>query len=209
MLHYNFPPYSTGEIGRLGSPGRREIGHGALAEKALRAVVPSKEEFPYTIRVVSEILSSNGSSSMASVCAGTLSLMDAGVPIKKPVAGIAMGLMTHQGYDPNSEKKDFKVLMDLQGYEDHYGDMDFKVAGTRDGISAIQMDIKIEGITQEIYKTALAEAKKGRMQILDLIEKTIAAPRPQLSPFAPIIRIMKIKPDQIGMVIGPGGKMIN
>ncbi len=209
MLHYNFPPYSTGEAGRIGNPGRREIGHGALAEKALRAVVPSKDAFPYTIRIVSETLSSNGSSSMASVCAGTLSLMDAGVPISKPVAGIAMGLMTHQGYDAQSTRTEFKMLTDLQGFEDHYGDMDFKVAGTHDGITAIQMDLKIEGISMDIFKTGLAQALKGRLEILDVIQKVIPDPRPQLSVFAPIIRILQIKPEQIGMVIGPGGKVIN
>lgn len=209
MLHYNFPPYSTGEVGRVGNPGRREIGHGALAEKALRAVIPTKEAFPYTIRVVSEILSSNGSSSMASVCAGTLSLMDAGVPITKPVAGIAMGLMTPEGYGSKETGDTFKVLTDLQGLEDHYGDMDFKVAGTKDGITAIQMDLKIRGISADIFKTGLAQAQKARFEILDLITKTIPAPRQSLSSFAPIIKILKIKPSQIGMVIGQGGKVIN
>jgi polyribonucleotide nucleotidyltransferase len=209
MLHYNFPPYSTGETGRFGVPGRREIGHGALAEKALRGVIPSQEQFPYTIRLVSEILSSNGSSSMATVCAGTLSLMDAGVPIRKPVAGIAMGLMTHQGYDPASTSTDYKVLTDIQGPEDHYGDMDCKVAGTRDGITAVQMDVKIEGITPEIFSKALAAAKAARYTILDLIEATLPAPRAELSPYAPIIRTLSIDPSQIGLVIGSGGKTIN
>lgn len=209
MLHYNFPPYSTGEVGRLGMPGRREIGHGALAEKALRGVIPSQDEFPYTIRVVSEILSSNGSSSMASACAGTLSLMDAGVPIKKPVAGIAMGLITYQGYDPVSTSQEYKILTDIQGPEDHYGDMDLKAAGTRDGLTALQMDVKIGGIDEEIFSKTLVQAKEARLQILDLIEKTIPAPRPQISSYAPIILTIEIKPSQIGSVIGPGGKVIN
>ncbi|MFA6136180.1 MAG: polyribonucleotide nucleotidyltransferase [Candidatus Paceibacterota bacterium] len=209
MLHYNFPPYSTGEIGKLGMPGRREIGHGALAEKALRSVIPSQEEFPYTIRVVSEILSSNGSSSMASACSATLSLMDAGVPIRKPVAGIAMGLVTHQGYDPKNQSEEFKILTDIQGPEDHYGDMDLKVAGTRSGITAVQMDVKIEGINSEIFSKTLVQAQKARYQILDLIEKTIAEPKKELSAYAPIILTVNVKPYQIGMVIGPGGKMIN
>ncbi|KKT23101.1 MAG: Polyribonucleotide nucleotidyltransferase [Parcubacteria group bacterium GW2011_GWB1_43_8b] len=209
MLHYNFPPYSTGEVGRLGMPGRREIGHGALAEKALRGVIPSQDEFPYTIRVVSEILSSNGSSSMASACAGTLSLMDAGVPIKKPVAGIAMGLITYQGYDPVSTSQEYKILTAIQGPEDHYGDMDLKAAGTRDGLTALQMDVKIGGIDEEIFSKTLVQAKEARLQILDLIEKTIPAPRPQISSYAPIILTIEIKPSQIGSVIGPGGKVIN
>jgi polyribonucleotide nucleotidyltransferase len=209
MLHYNFPPYSTGEVKRLGTPGRREIGHGALAEKALRAVIPSQEEFPYTIRVVSEVLSSNGSSSMATTCAGTLSLMDAGVPIKKPVAGIAMGLMTWQGIDGASTRTDYKVLTDIQGPEDHYGDMDLKVAGTRDGINAVQMDVKIEGIDDEIFARALEQAQKARFEILDVIQKELPAPRAKLSPFAPLIMSLSIKPYQIGGVIGSGGKVIN
>ena len=209
MVHYNFPPYSTGEVGRVGAPGRREIGHGALAEKALRGVIPAKDEFPYTIRVVSEIVSSNGSSSMASVCAGTLSLMDAGVPIEKPVAGIALGLATHQGYNAESKDRAFKVFTDLQGFEDHYGDMDLKIAGTSDGITAIQMDLKIDGITDEIFAEGVRQAKGARATLLDIIQKTIPAPRPQLSPFAPIITIIKIKPEQIGLVIGAGGKTIN
>jgi len=209
MLHYNFPPYSTGETGRMGSPGRREIGHGALAGKALRPVIPSAQEFPYTIRVVSEILSSNGSSSMASTCAGTLSLMDAGVPIKAPVAGIAMGLATHQGYNPSSNANEFKIMTDIQGPEDHYGDMDLKVAGTKDGITAMQMDVKVEGLTKEMFVSALPQAKKARMEILDVIHNAIAEPRKELSPYAPILMITHVKPEQIGLVIGPGGKTIN
>lgn len=209
MLHYNFPPYSTGETGRVGAPGRREIGHGALAEKALRGMIPPKETFPYTIRVVSEIVSSNGSSSMASVCAATLSLMDAGVPIIRPVAGIALGLATHQGYNAQSTDKSFKVFTDLQGFEDHYGDMDLKIAGTEKGITAIQMDLKIPRITQDIFDEGVRQAKNARLKILKLITDTIAAPRPQLSPYAPIIEVYKIKPEQIGLVIGAGGKTIN
>ncbi len=209
MLHYNFPPYSTGEVKRLGTPGRREIGHGALAEKALRSVIPTQEEFPYTIRVVSEVLSSNGSSSMATTCAATLSLMDAGVPIKKPVAGIAMGLMTWQGIDLSNTRSEYKVLTDIQGPEDHYGDMDLKVAGTRDGINAVQMDVKIEGIDAEIFSRALAQAQKARFEILDVIAKELSAPRTKLSPFAPLIMSLSIKPYQIGGVIGSGGKVIN
>jgi len=202
MLHYNFPSFSVGEVGPMRSPGRREIGHGALAEKALEAVIPSKEDFPYTIRVVSEILSSNGSSSMASACAGSLALMDAGVPIKKPVAGIAMGLMS--GPEGN-----YKVLTDIQGPEDHYGDMDFKVAGTADGVTAIQMDVKIEGVTIEILKNTLVQAKKARLEILSAITKTLAAPRESLSPHAPRILVVQINPEKIRDVIGPGGKVIN
>ena len=209
MLHYNFPPYATGETGRVGSPGRREIGHGALAEKALRAVIPSKDVFPYTIRVVSEIVSSNGSSSMASVCAGTLSLMDAGVPLTKPVAGIAMGLATPQGYDSSKGVDEFKVFTDLQGLEDHYGDMDFKVAGTRDGITAIQMDVKIKGISFAIYQQGLTMAHEARIKILDVIQQTIPAPRTKLSAYAPKILTYVVKPHQIGLVIGQGGKTIN
>ena len=202
LLHYNFPQYSVGEIGGFRGPGRREIGHGALASKALRNLIPAKEDFPYTIRVVSEILSSNGSSSMATVCAATLSLMDAGVPIKKPVAGIAMGLMS-------SESGKFKVITDLQGPEDHYGDMDFKVAGTRDGVTAMQLDVKINGLNYEMIKDTLVRAKKARMHILDSIEKTLAKPRENVSPNAPQIMTCAIPQDRIGEVIGPGGKMIN
>jgi polyribonucleotide nucleotidyltransferase len=199
---YNFPPFSVGEVGRMGSPGRREIGHGALAERALEKLVPRKEDFPYAIRVVSEVLSSNGSSSMASVCASTLALMDAGVPITKPVAGIAMGLMT-------DKKGDYKILTDIQGPEDHHGDMDFKVAGTRNGITAMQMDVKISGIDTKILKEVLLQAKKARLEILDNMEKTIDKPRPNLSPLAPRIITIQIPVDRIREVIGPGGKVIN
>ncbi len=202
MLHYNFPPYSTGEVGRVGGPGRREIGHGALAEKALKYLIPSQEEFPYTIRIVSEILSSNGSTSMASVCAGSMSLMDAGVPIKKAVAGISLGLITA----PDGR---YKLITDIQGLEDYYGDMDFKVAGTADGITAIQADVKIDGLSQEILREILTQAKKARLGILDFMKNVISEPRKELSPYAPIIMTTDIQPDQIGEVIGPGGKMIN
>ncbi len=200
MLHYNFPQFSVGETGRYGSPGRREIGHGALGERALLQVIPSEEEFPYTIRVVSEILESNGSSSQASICAGCLSLMAAGVPIKAPVAGIAMGLLTNG--------KNYTILTDIQGMEDHLGDMDFKVAGTRKGICALQMDIKIKGITKKIMKEALEQAKKARMQILDLMESVISEPRKELSPYAPKIETFTINPEKIKDVIGKGGDMI-
>ena len=200
MLHYNFPPFSVGETGRYGAPGRREIGHGALGERALSYVIPSEEEFPYTIRVVSEILESNGSSSQATICAGTMALMAAGVPIKKPVAGIAMGLITH--------KKDYTILTDIQGMEDHLGDMDFKVAGTRDGITALQMDIKIDGINEKILKEALAQAKKARFEILDVIEKQIKKPRSDVSKYAPKMETFMINPDKIKDVIGRGGEMI-
>jgi polyribonucleotide nucleotidyltransferase len=202
MLHYNFPPYSVGETGSYRGPGRRDIGHGALAEKALRPLIPSQDEFPYTIRVVSEILSSNGSSSMATVCASSMSLMDAGVPIKKPAAGIAMGLMSN-------EKGDYKILTDIQGPEDHHGDMDFKVAGTRDGVNAIQMDVKIWGVTLEIVEKVLAQASEARMKILDVMEKTIKSPKQEISPYAPQVMVLNINPEKIGEVIGPGGKMIN
>ncbi len=200
MLHYNFPPFSVGETGRYGAPGRREIGHGALGERALSYVIPSEEEFPYTIRVVSEILESNGSSSQATICAGTMALMAAGVPIKKPVAGIAMGLITSD--------EDYTILTDIQGMEDHLGDMDFKVAGTRDGITALQMDIKIDGINREILKEALAQAKKARFEILDVIEKQIAKPREDVSKYAPKTEVFMINPDKIKDVIGRGGEMI-
>ena len=200
ILHYNFPQFSVGETGRYSSPGRREIGHGALGERALAQVIPSEEEFPYTIRVVSEILESNGSSSQASICAGCLSLMAAGVPIKAPVAGIAMGLI--------SDGSDYTILTDIQGLEDHLGDMDFKVAGTRNGICALQMDIKIKGITKEILKEALEQARKARMQILDLIEDTIAEPRKEVSKYAPKTLTFTINPDKIKDVIGKGGEMI-
>ena len=200
MLHYNFPQFSVGETGKYGSPGRREIGHGALGERALLQVIPSEEEFPYTIRVVSEILESNGSSSQASICAGCLSLMAAGVPIKAPVAGIAMGLIT------NNDK--YTILTDIQGMEDHLGDMDFKVAGTRKGICALQMDIKIDGVNKNILSEALAQAKKARMQILDLFETIIKEPRKELSPYAPKIETFNIDPEKIKDVIGRGGEMI-
>ncbi len=202
MLHYNFPAFSVGEVGRYGSPGRREIGHGALGERALSYVIPSEEEFPYTIRVVSEILESNGSSSQATICAGCLSLMAAGVPIKAPVAGIAMGLIT------SKDGKNYTILTDIQGLEDHMGDMDFKVAGTRNGITALQMDIKIKGVTKEILKEALAQAKKARFQILDVMEDCIKEPRKELSPYAPKIETFTINPEKIKDVIGRGGEMI-
>ena len=200
MLHYNFPQFSVGETGRYGAPGRREIGHGALGEKALAQVIPSEEEFPYTIRVVSEILESNGSSSQASICAGCMSLMAAGVPIKAPVAGIAMGLITHGD--------DYTILTDIQGMEDHLGDMDFKVAGTRDGITALQMDIKIAGMTKQILKEALAQAKKARYQILDVIAAQIPEPRKEVSKYAPKMETFMINPAKIKDVIGKGGEMI-
>ncbi|MDE6013377.1 MAG: polyribonucleotide nucleotidyltransferase, partial [Anaeroplasmataceae bacterium] len=201
MLHYNFPQFSVGETGRYGAPGRREIGHGALGERALSYVIPSEDEFPYTIRVVSEILESNGSSSQATICSGTLALMAAGVPIKAPVAGIAMGLITYGD--------DYTILTDIQGLEDHLGDMDFKVAGTTEGITALQMDIKIKGITYEILKEALYQAKKGRLEILAHMNETISAVRPELSPYAPKVVTAKINPDKIKDVIGSGGKTIN
>lgn len=200
MHHYNMPPYASGEAGRLGSPKRREVGHGALAERALLPMIPSQEDFPYTIRVVSEIVSSNGSTSQASVCGSTLSLMSAGVPIKKPVAGIAMGLM--------SDGKNYVVLSDIQGLEDHVGDMDFKVAGTKDGITAIQMDIKLTGLSRQILEEALAQAKVGRLHILGEMLKAIDAPRAQLSQYAPKIEQLTIPVDRIGELIGPGGKNI-
>jgi len=200
-LHYNFPPFSVGEAGFMRGPGRRELGHGNLAERSLLPVIPEDEEkFPYTIRIVSEILESNGSSSMATVCSGTLSLMAAGVPISGPVAGIANGLIL--------EDDKFTVLTDIMGMEDHYGDMDFKVAGTDKGITALQMDIKVEGITHEIMTVALEKANKGRFFILDKIKETIAEPRPDISPIAPHIEVMKVKTDRIGDIIGPQGKMI-
>ena len=200
MLHYNFPQFSVGETGRYGAPGRREIGHGALGEKALLQVIPSEEEFPYTIRVVSEILESNGSSSQASICAGCMSLMAAGVPIKAPVVGIAMGLITHD--------EDYTILTDIQGMEDHLGDMDFKVAGTRNGICALQMDIKIKGITKEILKEALEQARKARMEVLDVMQKQIAEPRKEVSKYAPKMETFMIDPMKIKDVIGKGGEMI-
>lgn len=200
MHHYNFAPFSVGEVGRMGM-NRRMVGHGALAEKALLPVIPSKQDFPYTIRIVSESMASNGSTSMASVCGSTLALMDGGVPIKRPVAGIAMGLMME-------DEENYKILTDIQGPEDYHGDMDFKVAGTREGITAIQMDIKVGGIPIKILSEALVAAKTARLHILDTIEKEISAPRADLAPKAPRILTIQIKPDEIGMLIGPGGKMI-
>lgn len=202
MLHYNFPQFSVGETGRYGAPGRREIGHGALGERCLKQVMPSEEEFPYTVRVVSEILESNGSSSQATICAGCMSLMAAGVPIKAPVAGIAMGLIT------SKDEKDYTILTDIQGMEDHLGDMDFKVGGTRKGICSLQMDIKIKGITKQILKEVLAQAKEARMKILDMMEGIIAEPRKEVSKYAPKTEIFKINPDKIKDVIGKGGDMI-
>ena len=199
--HYNFPQFSVGSVGRAGSPGRREIGHGALGERALKQVIPTPEDFPYTIRLVSEVLESNGSSSQASICAGTLALMAAGVPIKAPVAGIAMGLI--------SDGTNYTVLTDIQGLEDHLGDMDFKVAGTKDGITALQMDIKIQGITEQILREALTQAKKARFEILEELTSTIAEPRKELSPYAPKIEMISIHPDKIKVVIGRGGETIN
>ncbi len=200
MLHYNFPPFSVGEVGFLRGPGRREIGHGALAERSLAAVIPDESVFPYTMRVVSDILESNGSSSMASVCGGTLSLMDAGVPISAPVAGIAMGMV--------KEGDRYAVLTDIAGAEDHYGDMDFKVAGTRDGITALQMDIKVPNVTTAVMKEALEQACRGRLFILGKMEEVLAAPRTVLSPYAPRIYTMTIPTDKIRELIGPGGKVI-
>ncbi len=202
MHHYYFPPYSVGEVGPMRGPNRREIGHGALAEKALEAVIPNSEKFPYTIRLVSEVLSSNGSSSMASVCASSLALMDAGIPISNPVAGIAMGLMT-------DDKGNYKILTDIQGPEDHYGDMDLKVAGTVQGITAIQMDVKIKGINSDILKESLEDARIARKFILSEMSKALNSPRKELSKYAPRIITLKINPEKIRDVIGPGGKMIN
>lgn len=201
MHHYNFPPFSVGETGRMGAPGRREIGHGALAERALRRVIPERAQFPYTIRVVSETLSSNGSSSMGSVCASTLALMDAGVPISDPVAGIAMGVMI--------ENSKYTILTDIQGPEDHHGDMDFKVAGTRKGVTAVQMDVKVDGVSVDLLNEAFAQAKKARLQILDVMEKAIAEPRKELSAYAPRVLSITIPIDKIREVVGPGGKVIN
>jgi polyribonucleotide nucleotidyltransferase len=201
MHHYNFPPFSTGETGRLGSPRRREIGHGALAERALVPVIPSEEEFPYALRIISEVLESNGSSSMASVCGSTLALMDGGVPIKAPVAGVAMGLV--------KEGDDYVILSDIQGLEDHMGDMDFKVAGTADGITALQMDMKITGVSAQLLQEALEQAKAGRLQILEILRGAIAEPRVEVSDYAPRVEVIKIPKDKIGMLIGPGGKTIN
>ena len=200
MLHYNFPAFSVGEVGRYGSPGRREIGHGALGERALAQVIPSEDDFPYTIRVVSEILESNGSTSQASICAGTMALMAAGVPIKAPVAGIAMGLIT------DGDK--YTILTDIQGMEDHLGDMDFKVAGSKKGVTAIQMDIKIAGLSKEILAEALEQARVGRLQILEHMLSVIPEPRKELSPYAPKVKMIKIDPEKIREVIGSGGKVI-
>src|SRR3989338_9215755 len=203
MHHYVFPPFSVGEVGRIGFTGRREIGHGALAEKALEFLVPSKEEFPYTIRVVSEILASNGSSSMASVCGASLAIMDGGVPIKDHAAGIAMGVM----FDKKGEK--FKVLTDIQGPEDHHGDMDLKIAGTKNGVTAMQMDVKVEGINKDVLDTALAQARKARLEIIEKMSAILSGHRAELSQFAPRVKIIKINPEKIGAVIGPQGKVIN
>ncbi|MCX8083564.1 MAG: polyribonucleotide nucleotidyltransferase [Calditerrivibrio sp.] len=200
MLHYNFPPFSVGEVGRMGAPGRREVGHGALAERALSYVIPDESDFPYTIRVVSEILESNGSSSMASVCGGSLALMDAGVPIKDIVAGIAMGLIYEKGR--------YAILSDIMGIEDHLGDMDFKVAGTKDGITALQMDIKIEGLKMDLVREALAAAKVGRLYILEKMKAVLSAPRSDLSPYAPRFVTMNVDPEKVGLIIGPAGKNI-
>ncbi|MDD5750737.1 MAG: polyribonucleotide nucleotidyltransferase [Candidatus Pacebacteria bacterium] len=202
MHHYNFPPYSSGEVKRLSSPGRREIGHGMLAEKALLPMIPGFDEFPYTIRIVSEVLTSNGSTSQAAITASSLALMDAGVPIKRPVTGIAVGLI-------KKDNKNYKLLTDIQGPEDHFGDMDFKVAGTTEGITAIQMDVKTDGITREIMEQALERGKKARLEILEKIKAVLPGPRAQLSPYAPRVTILQINPDKIGAVIGTGGKVIN
>jgi polyribonucleotide nucleotidyltransferase len=207
MHHYNFPPYSVGEISPMRGPGRRDIGHGSLAERALEPVIPGKEDFPYTIRVVSEVLESNGSSSMASVCGSTLSLMDAGVPISAPVAGIAIGLITEKA--DGSTKGKYRILTDIQGIEDFAGDMDFKVAGTEKGITAIQLDIKTPGIDIEILKEGFSRAKKARQEILKTMAKVISEPRSDLSKFAPRISVIHINPEKIRDVIGPGGKIIN
>jgi polyribonucleotide nucleotidyltransferase len=201
MLHYNFPPFSVGEVRRLGGTGRREIGHGALGERALEAVIPSEDEFPYTIRIVSEVLGSNGSTSQGSICAGTMALMDAGVPIKAPVAGVAMGLITGEG-------KDYKILTDIAGLEDHLGDMDFKVAGTTLGITAVQADFKIDGLTLPMIEEIISRAREARLVIIDKLVEAIDAPRKELSRYAPRMYRIQIPPAKIGVVIGPGGKMI-
>src|SRR3989344_4143743 len=208
LPHYNFPPYSVGEVKPMRGPSRRDTGHGALAEKAVRPLIPTQAEFPYAIRVVSEILSSNGSSSMATVCASCLSLMDAGVPIKKMAAGIAMGLIVDEHAKAGTEPK-YKVLTDIQGPEDHHGDMDFKVAGTRDGVNAIQLDVKIDGLTIPMIEATLAQAKEARFKIMDVMAKELPTHRPELSKYAPILVTLKIDPERIGAVIGPGGKVIN
>jgi polyribonucleotide nucleotidyltransferase len=201
MHHYFFPPFSTGETGRLGAPRRREIGHGALAERALLPVIPDEEAFPYAIRLISEVIESNGSSSMASVCGSTLALMDGGVPVKAPVAGIAMGLV--------KEGDDYVIMSDIQGLEDHLGDMDFKVAGTRDGITALQMDMKITGVSAELLREALGQARQGRLEILDIMREAITEPRPEVSDYAPRVEKLVIPTEKIGLLIGPGGKTIN
>jgi polyribonucleotide nucleotidyltransferase len=208
MHHYNFPPYAVGETGKVGNPNRRAIGHGALAKKALEPIIPSKEEFPYTIRLVSETMSSNGSSSMGSVCASSLSLMDAAVPVKAAVSGIAMGLMLE---NPESETRNqkYKILTDIQGPEDHHGDTDFKAAGSEKGITAIQMDVKIKGLTVNILEDLLKQSKKARLAILKEMNKTIAKPREHVSPYAPHIITLQINPEKKGDLIGPGGKTIN
>lgn len=202
MHHYNFPPFSVGETGRVGGFNRRQVGHGALAEKALIPVLPTKENFPYTMRIVSESMASNGSTSMASVCGSTLALLDGGVPITRPVAGIAMGMMS-------DEDGNYKILTDIQGPEDHHGDMDFKVAGTREGVTAVQMDVKVSGVPVPVLVEAFEAAKKAREQILDVIEAELARPREEINARAPKIMSLQVKEDQIGLVIGPGGKTIN
>ncbi|MCK5247927.1 polyribonucleotide nucleotidyltransferase, partial [Candidatus Bipolaricaulota bacterium] len=202
MLHYNFPPFSVGEVGRIGSPSRRSVGHGYLAENSLKAAMPSEEDFPYVVRIVSEILESNGSSSMATVCSASMAMMDAGVPLKRPVAGIAMGLIE----DPNTQQR--VILTDIQGAEDHFGDMDFKVVGTREGVTGFQLDVKVGGIDSATMKLALEQAKRARLAILDEMDRAIAEPREELSPYAPKLATIEIPTEKIGAVIGPGGKMI-
>ena len=209
MLHYNFPPFSVGETGNFRGPGRREIGHGNLARKSIERLIPTKEEFPYTIRVVAEIMSSNGSSSQATICATVMSLMDAGVPLKKPVAGIAMGLMMATAADGKSDVSNYKVMTDIQGPEDHHGDMDLKIAGTADGVTGIQMDVKVDGLTLEIIQKTMEQAKKARLEILKVMATVIPTHRETLSPFVPKIRQIKIPVARIGLIIGPGGKTIN
>ena len=209
MHDYNFPPYSVGDTGPMRGPGRREIGHGALAEKALLPIIPDKDSFPYTIRIVSEVLSSNGSSSMGSVCGSTLALLDAGIPIKANVSGIAMGLMSEKPSSAKATEGKYKILTDIQGPEDHYGDMDLKIAGTRNGVTALQMDVKINGLNIQILKEVFKQATKARLEILDIMEKTIKKPRPELSPFAPRVYSLQINPAKIGTIIGPGGKTIH
>jgi len=204
MLHYNSPPFSVGEVGRMSGPGRREVGHGALAERSLLRMLPDEDQFPYTIRVVSEALSSNGSTSMGSVCGSTMSLLDAGVPLKAPVAGVAMGLITGE----DGVRSGYQILTDIQGLEDHMGDMDFKVAGTAQGITGIQMDIKVKGLTFELLGKALAQARDGRIFILGKMLETISTARPELSEYAPRVERTKINTEKIGALIGPGGKTI-